>query len=209
MALNYTVQQGDCISSIAFENGFFPETIWNHPNNKELKEKRLDPNVLMPGDIVYVPDKRIKELSEPTNQVHKFRCKNTPEKFRLQLLLDEQPRAGEEYELEIENLKFKGKTDSQGWIRQSIPPNAKMGKLLLSGGSETFDLLLGNLNPSEEITGAQARLRNLGMYFGPIDGQESDELDQAILEFQVQKKFEPSGELTDETKAALKLDHLS
>jgi Putative peptidoglycan binding domain len=203
MAINYQVKQGDCISSIAFENGFFPDTIWNHPGNAELKKKREDPNVLMPGDLVFVPDKRPKEVSEPTNQVHKFKCKNTPEKFKLQLMIGGEPRVGEEYELEIGDLKFSGKTDSQGRIEQSIPPNAKKGKLLLAKGEEVYQLQLGNLNPSDEITGAQGRLWNLGLYFGAIDGKMSDELEEAILEFQVSRNIEPDGELNQATKDAL------
>jgi hypothetical protein len=203
MAINYQVKQGDCISSIAFENGFFPDTIWNHPNNAELKKKREDPNVLLPGDVVFVPDKRPKEVSELTNQVHKFKCKNTPEKFKLQLLIGGEPRAGETYELEIEDLKFSGKTDSQGRIEQSIPPNAKKGKLLLNKGEEVYQLQFGNLNPSDEITGAQGRLWNLGLYFGAIDGKMSDELEEAILEFQISRNIEPDGQLNPATKDAL------
>ena len=203
MPINYQVKQGDCISSIAFENGFFPDTIWNHPNNAELKKKRADPNVLMPGDMVFVPDKRPKEVSEPTNQVHKFKCKNTPEKFKLQLLIGGEPRVGEEYELEIGDLKFSGKTDSQGRIEQSIPPNARNGKLILANGEEIYQLRLGNLNPSDEITGAQGRLWNLGLYFGAIDGKMSDELEEAILDFQFSRNIEPDGELNQATKDAL------
>ncbi len=203
MPVNYQVKQGDCISSIAFEHGFFADTIWNHPSNAELKEKREDPNILMPGDVVFVPDKRLKEVSEPTNFVHKFKCKNTPEKFKIQLLIAEEPRAGEEYELEIENLKFAGKTDSQGRIEQSIPPNAKKGKLILAEGTEVYQLLLGNLNPSDEITGAQGRLWNLGLYFGAIDGKMSDDLEEALQEFQFARNIEPNGELNQATKDAL------
>ena len=203
MPINYQVKQGDCISSIAFEKGFFPDTIWNHPSNAELKKKRENPNVLMPGDMVFVPDKRPKEVSEPTNQVHKFKCKNTPEKFKLQLLIGGEPRVGEEYELEIGDLKFSGKTDSQGRIEQSIPPNARNGKLILANGEEIYQLRLGNLNPSDEITGAQGRLWNLGLYFGAIDGKMSDELEEAILDFQFSRNIEPDGELNQATKDAL------
>ena len=203
MASNYQVKQGDCISSIAFEHGFFADTLWNHPNNAELKKKRREMNILMPGDVVFVPDKRLKEAAEPTNNVHKFRCKNTPEKFRIQLLKMNEPRANEEYELEIEDLKFSGKTDSQGRIQQSIPPNARKGKLSLANGAEIYQLQLGSLNPSDEITGTQGRLRNLGFYFGSIDGKMSDDLEQAIQEFQTIKNIEPDGELNAETKHAL------
>lgn len=207
MAINYEVRQGDCISSIAFEHGFFADTLWNHPNNAELKKKRKDLNILMPGDVVFVPDKQIKEVSEPTNQVYKFKCKNTPEKFKLQLLIHGEPRANEDYELEIEELKFKGKTDSQGRLEQFIPPDAKRGKLILNKGGEVYQLELGNLNPSNEITGAQGRLRNLGLYFGPLDGQMSEELEEAIQEYQFTKNIEADGKLTQATIDALKQDY--
>lgn len=204
MPINYEVKQGDCISSIAFEHGFFKETIWNHPNNAELKQNRKEQNVLMPGDIVFIPDKRIKEVSEPTNEVHKFRCKNTPEKLKLQLFKENEPRADEEYELVIDDLKFSGKLDSQGRLEQSIPPNAKQGQLTLKKDEEIYQLILGNLNPSDEITGAQGRLRHLGFYFGSIDGQISPELIQAIQEFQISGDLEPNGELDDRTMSAIK-----
>lgn len=207
MPTNYQVKQGDCISSIAFEYGFFPDTIWNHPDNAELKEKRQDPNILMPGDIVVVPDKRIKELNGPTNQVHKFKCKNTPEKLKLQLLKENKPRANEDYELEIDGVKLTGKTDGDGRLEHSIPPNAKQGKLSFNNGEEVYQLLLGNLNPFDQISGAQGRLRHLGFYFGSIDGKISDDFEHAIQEFQITKDIEPDGELNAETMDALKQEY--
>lgn len=204
MAINYKVKQGDGISSIAFEHGFFADTIWNHPNNAELKQKRDDPNILMPGDNVFIPDKRLKELSEPTDQVYKYKCKNTPEKLKLQLLKENEPRVNIDYELEIDGLKFSGTTDSQGRLQQSIPPNAEKGKLMLNNGEEVYQLSLGNLNPHDEITGAQGRLRHLGFYFGAIDGKMSPELAHAIQVFQISKDLEPNGELDDQIIKALK-----
>ena len=104
-------------------------------------------------------------------------------------------------------MKFLGKTDSQGRIQQSIPPNAKKGKLLLAKGTEVYQLQLGNLNPSDEITGAQGRLWNLGLYFGPIDGKMSDEFEEAIQEYQFTKNIEPDGKLTPATRDSLKADY--
>lgn len=208
MATNYQVKQGDCISSIAFEHGFFADTIWNHPKNTELKERRKDPNVLFEGDIVHVPDIRVKEVSESTNQVHKFQCKNTPEKLKLQLFKENEPRENKEYELEIDGLKFSGTTDSQGRLEHSIPPNAKEGKLLLNNGEEIYQLGLGHLNPHDEISGVQGRLRHLGFYFGSIDGKSSPELDHAVQEFQISRDIEPDGELNDETINALEKVYL-
>ena len=90
MPEDYTVQVGDCISSIAFERGFFWETIWNHPKNAELKQKRQDPNILKEGDIVHIPDKELKEESCATDQKHKFKIKGVPAKLKLRLM--EPPR---------------------------------------------------------------------------------------------------------------------
>jgi hypothetical protein len=82
----HTVQQGDCISSIAEEHGVFWEKIWNHSGNASLKEKRKDPNVLLPGDVVFVPEKESREESGATDQKHRFRKKGVPAKLRLKIM---------------------------------------------------------------------------------------------------------------------------
>ena len=64
------MKEGECVGSIAFEHGFFPDTLWDHPNNAELKGKRGDPNVLLAGDVVHVPDLRPKEVAVAAGQSH-------------------------------------------------------------------------------------------------------------------------------------------
>jgi hypothetical protein len=50
MAESYTVRQGDHLSKIAKAFGFSDyHTIWDHPNNGDLKQKRQNPNVLLPA----------------------------------------------------------------------------------------------------------------------------------------------------------------
>jgi hypothetical protein len=36
----YTIDNGESIPSVAKDNGFFWETLWNHSENAELKQKR-------------------------------------------------------------------------------------------------------------------------------------------------------------------------
>ena len=194
MAENYQVKQGDCIFSIAFEKGFFADTIWDHPNNKELKDKRKDPSVLLPLDVVHVPDKRIKELSEPTNEVHKYRCKNTPKLLRIQLVYIDAPVKKIDYTLTIDGSEKKGTTDGEGWLQSYIKPNAKKVKISLDGGIE-YEIALGYLNPADEITGVQGRLAHLGFYEGKIDGVFGIETKNALKAFQISQKLEPTGEV--------------
>lgn len=85
VAEDYTVQQGDCILSITHERGFHWETIWNHSSNSALKTLRKNPNVLMEGDVVHIPDLRLKQESGGTEQKHKFKLKGVPGKFILVL----------------------------------------------------------------------------------------------------------------------------
>lgn len=212
MPINYPVKPGDCISSIAYEHGFFPDTLWNHPNNAELKRKRKNLNVLLPGDIVFIPDLRIKELPEPTNQVHKYRLKNVPAKLRIQFMFDGKPRANVPYELTIdEKLVSKpgDRTDSEGFVFYSIAPDAKTGKLILFEGDEEteYELVLGTLYPISNTSGVHQRLFNLGYYFGPINDTFTDETKEAILEFQKDVGLAQTGELDEATKNRLQNTH--
>src|SRR5438046_1679636 len=75
MAEDYQVQRGDCINSIAFDGGFFWETLWHHASNASLKSKRKDPNVLMEGDFVHIPDIIFKEELVATEESHRFKRK--------------------------------------------------------------------------------------------------------------------------------------
>src|ERR1700674_415579 len=99
MPIQYKIKTGDCISSLAYDYGFFPDTIWNHPDNAELKQKRKDPNVLMRGDLLVIPDKEIKEVTKSTEQAHRFRKKGVPAKLKVRLLKKGEPRKNEKYRL--------------------------------------------------------------------------------------------------------------
>ena len=90
----YKVKSGDCISSIAFEHGFFPDTLWNHSENASLKQNRKKMNHLEKDDIVKIPEKEEKEEKAASEQKHRFRKKGVPAKLKLKILkqeaLDEQ-----------------------------------------------------------------------------------------------------------------------
>lgn len=197
----YTVKKGECISSIAYKYGFFSDTLWNLSENAELKQKREDPNVLCPGDEVFIPDKCEKTESGATEQRHRFRKKGVPAKFVLHLLDDDQPRAGVDYTLEIDGHVFSGKTDAEGKLEHSIPPDAKKGKLVIDG-TEEHELELGELDPVTEERGLRARLENLGFIAGAQDSS-ADELKEAIEAFQQKNNLNVTGQADDQTRKKL------
>jgi len=201
----YIVKQGDCISSIAFKYGFFPDTIWNDSKNSKLKQDRKDPNVLKAGDEVYIRDKEEKEESCASEKKHRFKRKGVPERLRIQFMDEEEkPRANEAYILEIDGDLSEGKTDKDGKVEIWIPPNAKEGRITFRDSGEEYELELGELDPVTEITGVQARLSNLGFYEGEIDGKMSEELENAIRDFQDNKDLDPTGKLDESFRQKLK-----
>ncbi len=85
MSRRYVVQEGDCFSSIASENGFSWDALWNHPDNSDLKSVRKDPSVLLEGDVVHIPDRAFKDVSVPATARHRFILKRTPTMLRLRI----------------------------------------------------------------------------------------------------------------------------
>lgn len=81
-----TTRRGDCLHSIADAHGLFWETIWNHPENRELKSAYATPSQLKPGDHLFVPEKTRKEESGGTETKHTFRRKGVPCKLSLKLI---------------------------------------------------------------------------------------------------------------------------
>jgi hypothetical protein len=83
MTIQHQVGEGDCIGNISFRYGFEWTRIWNHPENAELRARRSDPNILLPGDIVHIPAKELKELSCATDRRHIFKRKKRSRKIAV------------------------------------------------------------------------------------------------------------------------------
>lgn len=194
----HVVQQGDCLSNLTDQFGLKWETVWNHPNNQALREKRSDPNVLYPGDELYIPDRETKEVPRPTEKRHKFVKTGIRAKLKLKLLDDFQPRAGVSYELQVDGVQKSGVTDGQGYLEQWIPPSARRARLLVGKGTikDVYDLRLGELDPIDTEEGIRGRLVDLG--FG------SDNLNEAINAYQKREGLPITGEANEATRNRLK-----
>lgn len=202
----HVVKRGECIASIAYENGFFWQDLWNHDVNSELREKRKDGYILMDGDIVFIPEKRVKKLNVQINKRHRFRVKGVPEQLRLRLGSDDFPRANLPYTLIIDGEEYQDRTDERGEISRFLAPNARKGELILrpaDAPEEHYELALRGLDPVTEMTGIQARLRNLGFYSGPVNGEFDSDTLAAMQEFQSGINLERTEEPDDRFREEL------
>ncbi|HXS93982.1 MAG TPA: peptidoglycan-binding protein [Candidatus Limnocylindrales bacterium] len=202
MATQYTVKAGDCISSIADQFGFFPDTLWNHPSNASLKSKRKNPNALAENDTVQIPDVRDKKFQGATGKRHMFKRLGVPAKFRLRLQEGGVALANLDYSISIDGVMQSGKTDDDGVLVISIPPSAKKGHLVVETTPEptSYDLDLGALPPGDSISGVKARLNNLGFDCGPVDDSVTDQFKAAVSAFQASQGIKVTGEADDATK---------
>jgi hypothetical protein len=176
MPTEHIVEQGDCLASIAEQYGLDSDTIWNDAANATLKEKRGVAHVLLPGDVVVVPDLRVKSVPCAAGAKYRFRRKDVPARFRLRLLdADENPRAGVPYSFRVAGKKHDGVTDEGGWIIEWIPPKERHAELAIGDPvEEEFDVQLGELDPPDTRTGAVARLASLGYLLADSESDVDD-----------------------------------
>ena len=186
---DHKVQQGECLTQIAARYGFRNfRTVYDDPRNEKLRKIRPDPNLLFPGDVVFIPEKKLKTVSVSTEQKHRFQIPAPSRVLRLVLEdLDGNTMASEPYDLDIEGEVVSGVTGPDGLIERAIPMNAVNG--VLTTKRYTWPLTVAHLNPVNDaqddgITGIQARLRNMGYDPGKIDGIAGPRTEEAVRAFQ-------------------------
>jgi hypothetical protein len=205
MAMIHSVVQGDSMASLAKQYGFIWEQLWEHPNNAELKALRKNPNVLLEGDTVFIPNIVPKTVELATEQRHRFRRKGIPSKISLQLLDNGKPRAGVPYEITLDDgTIISGVSDEDGYVKESVQPERTHAVVRVDGrwGREQYEVQLGHLDPVDTTTGVQQRLANLGRDC-EITGALDEQTMSALRSFQSEHQLEASGTPDDATHAKL------
>ena len=190
--MRYFVSQGDCLSSIASEFGLADwQAIYSHAQNEAFRNLRPDPNVIYPGDELFIPDVTQRTEQGATDRLHSFQRKLEPTLLRLVLLdEDHHPLADTLYRLEVGGTVFQGQSGGDGLVEQVVPPRTTRARLSIELTHDpqqtgyTWDLRLGAIDPPTVMTGLQARLNNLGYNTGPVDGVQGPRTTEAIRDFQ-------------------------
>src|SRR5579883_403072 len=185
---DYTIQQGDYISKIAEERGFSDyKTIWDHGNNADLKAKRTTPNVLLPGDKLYIPDRETRTEVRSTDAKHEFTLSGKPLKLRLVIHdMEDKPVSGKPCDLKVTGSPEVSPltTDGTGKVERDIEKTAQAGTFKLKDAGLPIDLDLtlqiGHLDPVDSTTGQKARLNNLGYDAGVVNDEMTLQFKSAV-----------------------------
>lgn len=200
----HRVQNGECISSIAFLYGFAPHTIWKHPRNEALRARRPNMFQLLPDDLVFVPGVRRREQACGVNKVHRFVRHGVPEKLRFQFRdAADQPRVGVPYRLDVAGTLTEGQTDEEGRIELFAPPDARRASIVLltDDGEEQYDFSLGEHRPTAPSPELRRQLRELEFL-----GENEDEtaVIAALRAFQIRVGIPVTGDADVETRLELR-----
>lgn len=157
----YVIRQGDTLARLAYRFGFDAEVVWNDAKNHDLRKDRSDPNILLPTDVLYIPETREPSStalvtgatnsfvsSEPTIPVHIH-------------FVDARLASQPFIVAEIEDLTGQS-TDSSGWVKFDAPLTLRTATITFPEVPLTCSVRLGNLDPIKTLSGAYQRLRNLG-----------------------------------------------
>lgn len=212
----HVVKRGEWLSTIAEHYGFADwKIIYNHADNSAFRKLRPNPNVIEPGDKIFIPDPRAASKSASTGTSSQFRIKIQKSILRLMLCkADGTALADAEYAITFGDQSLTGRTESNGHIEQTLPRGTTEAKLTLPEFGRHYTLKIGELDPLDtngdgSIAAAQSRLRNLGYECGPIDGIAGRRTRGAVRSFQadVLGRRNPSGILDRETRSKLISEH--
>jgi N-acetylmuramoyl-L-alanine amidase len=198
MGFYHKVVQGECLSSIARRYGFARwRTIYDDAANADFRTKRPNPNIIQPGDRLYIPDHGLGSSEGATDTKHRFRV--TGETILVRFVVRDEgwnPLGGHRYELVVNNITYKGTTDVEGCIEHPksgeppISPSVKDAVLRVfvdgtapAATAHVWNIRLGYLDPISEITGVQGRLHNLGLLHGPLSGEMDAQTEAAVHAF--------------------------
>jgi hypothetical protein len=118
----HTVQQGECLASISKRYGFQDyKSIYYDENNADFRERRPNPNVICPGDQLYIPDRRSKIIDHSTDQRHVYVLKR--QKVMLRVIVQDEdgnPTASAEYKLMLPGGTISGTTSVDGLVEHEV-----------------------------------------------------------------------------------------
>lgn len=216
----YVIRQGDYLTKLAFVMGFDADEVWNHPKNAELKARRANPNILYPGDILFVPNDPPTAAPLQVGAVNRYLGRIPTVVVRVTLLrADRTPIANTDCWIHGLGEVSAARSDADGTVSVSVLITVDDFIVVIDGEPAPLRVLVGHLDPKDEDSGVLQRLENLG-YLPPMhpsfesflsseDIRQHHEyrLSNAVSRFQEEHGLPPTGSADEATIAALAAKH--
>jgi hypothetical protein len=213
MPIPYRIQPGDCLLGLAAQYLYEDwKAIWNLRENQELREKRKDPTVLAPGDLIFLPDPKPQTHQLETGKKHRVVVRPPKVQVRPQVLhMDATAIAGCAYKLTPGAHAMEGQTDNDGFFEQRVPPLAKKLTLTVQltgdpqGPCYRWMACIGHLDPIDTPSGLRQRLSNLG-YWPTVETSQAA-LPYVLRAFQADHDIKVTGEADPTTLDKIRETH--
>lgn len=203
----YIVRQGEYLAKLAFVHGFDAETVWGDAKNEDLKKLRPDPNILAPGDILYIPDKGEEPLAIEKGVENSYAAEVPKVEVTIVFRDLEGPLANEPFELRGAVASGEPTTDADGKVTLTVAVTVSEVEILFPQRHESYLVRVGNMDPVAGASGVHKRLANLGYLHRQPGISVGEMLPAALWSFQAEHEIEPTGTLDDATRAALTEKH--
>jgi hypothetical protein len=182
----YVIKQGDHLSLLAYKFDFDAGDVWNDPANEALRNLSRDPDMLAPGDVLYIPDQIDKDPAKHSLAIGQTNTFTTeaptvdlqikfadPEFASMALTVPELP--------DVTGLS----TDGDGIVHLTLPVTLQAFTVIFTADGTTFECRVAHVDPVGTRSGVIQRLQNLG-YLDPsaaADVFEEDEVQGALDAF--------------------------
>ena len=131
----HIVQPGEHLSAIAMRHGFADyRSLWYDGGNAGLRQQRKNPNVLLAGDRVVIPERKERVELRPTDKRHRFVKEGQPLRLRVRLL-DEARQAvtGLSAELAVDGMEIVSRSlGRDGQVEREVVKPAAAGRVTVN-----------------------------------------------------------------------------
>ncbi len=190
----YVIKQGDYVDLLAHQFGFDADTVWNDDKNTDLRQLRPDPNILHPGDVLYIPDQVSKPpamTSLSTGTTNAF--VSDPPLVPVTLKFLDPDFASQAYTVQELPLLTGKTTGADGTMTLSIPVTLATFTVVFTESGTTVGFRTGHLDPIDTLSGVFQRLQNLGYIGSDASAIPSPDINLVRTALQVFKAQQAGG----------------
>ncbi|MFO0619519.1 MAG: peptidoglycan-binding protein [Polyangiaceae bacterium] len=163
----YIVRQGDYLTRLAVLHGFDPDEVWNLDENRELRERRPNPNQLAPGDVLQIPAQRAEGPSFASGGTQRYKADVPKVHIKIHIQSSDAERQPEPWQLfGAGKDPITGTLGRDGNVEFDVPVTVTECLLRLPQRRVSYPIHVGHLDPIEEDSGVLQRLAHLG-YLAP------------------------------------------